>query len=108
VPWALGDHAGARVQLNQRVKEVAALTQGVPYWVATAYVMLGEDQEAFEWLERAINIGNENLPWFKNESDLAATMYAARIFQDDASPIKPIFPQSTLDYSRYALGTTSP
>ncbi|HKP38396.1 MAG TPA: protein kinase [Pyrinomonadaceae bacterium] len=62
---ALGDHAGARAQLNQRVKEVAALTQDVPYWVATAYVMLGEDQEAFKWLERAINIGNENLPWFK-------------------------------------------
>ena len=62
---AVGNLAGARSQLNQRVKEIAALTQDVPYWVATAYVMLGEDQEAFEWLERTIKIGNENLPWFK-------------------------------------------
>ena len=62
---AMGDHAAAREQLNERVKQVAALTQDVPYWVATAYVMLGEDREAFQWLEKAISIGNENLPWFK-------------------------------------------
>ena len=62
---ALGDFEGARAQLNPGVKEIAATTQDVPYWIATVYVMLGEDQEALEWFQRAINIGNENLPWFK-------------------------------------------
>jgi serine/threonine-protein kinase len=23
------------------------------------------DAEAFEWLERAVDLGNENLPWFE-------------------------------------------
>jgi hypothetical protein len=28
--------------------------------------MLGEYDEAFNWLETAINLGNENLHWFKS------------------------------------------
>jgi serine/threonine-protein kinase len=62
---ALGDEAGARAQLTERVEEVAATDHDAPYWLATAYVMLGEDEKAFNWLEKAVSLGNENLPWFK-------------------------------------------
>ena len=60
-----GEHAAARAQLTDRVKEVALLDHDVPYWLASAYAMEGEDEEALNWLERAISLGNENLPWFK-------------------------------------------
>ena len=29
-------------------------------------VMEGEPDEAFKWLEKAISLGNENLPWFES------------------------------------------
>ena len=63
---ALGEEANARAQLTDRVKEVAAADHDAPYWLASAYVMLGEYDEALKWLETAINLGNENLPWFKS------------------------------------------
>lgn len=28
--------------------------------------MEGERDEAFRWLEKAISLGNENLPWFQS------------------------------------------
>jgi serine/threonine protein kinase/Flp pilus assembly protein TadD len=62
---AMGENEEARAQLTDRVKEVAALDHDVPYWLASAYVMEGELDDAFEWLEIAISLGNENLPWFE-------------------------------------------
>lgn len=63
---AMGEHEGARAQLTEGVKEIADVDQDVPYWLASAYAMEGERDEAFKWLERAINLGNENLPWFES------------------------------------------
>jgi serine/threonine-protein kinase len=62
---ALGRHEEARAQLTERVKEIAEADHDVPYWLASAYAMEGMADEAFEWLERAINLGNENKPWFE-------------------------------------------
>jgi serine/threonine-protein kinase len=62
---ALGDTAGARAQLTDRVIDVAETDHDAPYWLATAYVVLGDDDEALDWLEKAIHLGNENLPWFR-------------------------------------------
>jgi serine/threonine-protein kinase len=62
---ALGKHEAARAQLTERVKEVASIDHDIPYWLATAYAMEGEQEEALRWLEKAISLGNENLPWFK-------------------------------------------
>lgn len=62
----LGDHAGARRELTERVKEVAAADHDVPYWLASAYALENEPDEAFKWLEQAINLGNENRPWFES------------------------------------------
>lgn len=63
---AAGDHEAARAQLTDRVKEAALTDHDVPYWIATAYAMEGERDEAFKWLETAIRLGNENLPWFES------------------------------------------
>jgi predicted Zn-dependent protease len=62
---ALGRHEEAQAQLTERVKEIAEADHDVPYWLASAYAMEGMDEEAFEWLERAISLGNENKPWFE-------------------------------------------
>jgi hypothetical protein len=62
---ARGEHEAARAQLTDRVKEVALLDHDIPYWLAGANAMEGETEEAFNWLKRAISLGNENLPWFK-------------------------------------------
>ncbi|HEX8144007.1 MAG TPA: protein kinase [Pyrinomonadaceae bacterium] len=63
---ALGRHEEARAQLTERVKEIAEADHDVPYWLASAYAMEGMTDEAFEWLERAISLGNENKPWFES------------------------------------------
>jgi hypothetical protein len=39
--------------------------------MASAYSQLGEIDEAFKWLERAIKLGNENRPWFETDEVLA-------------------------------------
>ncbi len=61
---AMGKHEAARAQFSERVKEVAAADHDIPYWLASAYVMEGERDEALKWLARAISLGNENVPWF--------------------------------------------
>ena len=63
---ARGEHEAARAQLTDRVKELARLDHDVPYWLASAYALEGEDEEAFKWLKMAITLGNENLPWFRS------------------------------------------
>ncbi|HEX8070332.1 MAG TPA: protein kinase [Pyrinomonadaceae bacterium] len=62
----LGRHEEARAQLTERVKQIADADHDTPYWLASAYALEGFDAEAFEWLEHAIDIGNENLPWFES------------------------------------------
>jgi len=68
----LGQHEAARAQLTERVKEVAEADHDAPYWIATAYAVEGMSDQAFKWLERAINRGNENLPWFRSNPEWAA------------------------------------
>ncbi|HLL72362.1 MAG TPA: protein kinase [Pyrinomonadaceae bacterium] len=67
----LGQHEAARAQLTERVKEVAEADHDAPYWIATAYAVEGMTEQAFKWLERAINRGNENLPWFRANPEWA-------------------------------------
>ncbi|MBA2646074.1 MAG: protein kinase [Pyrinomonadaceae bacterium] len=63
-----GNHAEARAQLTEGVKETAAADHDIAYWLATAYAVLGDRDDAFEWLERAIKLGNENRPWFETDA----------------------------------------
>ena len=63
---AQGDHEGARAQFTDKVHESAAADHDIAYWLASAYAVEGERDAAFEWLERAIGLGNENRPWFES------------------------------------------
>ncbi len=63
----MGDEEGARAQLNERTREAAAADHDIAYWLATTYAMLGERDEAIEWLARAIDLGNENRTWFESD-----------------------------------------
>ncbi|MFL6230014.1 MAG: protein kinase domain-containing protein [Pyrinomonadaceae bacterium] len=89
----LGEHEAARAELTERLKEVALADHDVPYWLATAYALEGMTDEAFEWLERAIDLGNENRPWFEANPEWAELRddprFAAlmqRIEQSQAQP----------------------
>ena len=62
---ALGFNEEAREQLNDEVKKTADTDHDVSYWLASAYAMEGERDEALRWLRRAIALGNENKPWFE-------------------------------------------
>jgi serine/threonine-protein kinase len=68
----LGEHEAARAELTGRVKEVALADHDVPYWLATAYALEGMTDEAFEWLGRAIDLGNENRPWYESNPEWAS------------------------------------
>ncbi len=62
---ALGFNEEARAQLTEEVKKTADTDHDVAYWLASAYAMEGERDEALQWLRRAIQLGNENKAWFE-------------------------------------------
>ena len=65
-----GQKEEARAELSgARVRESAAADHDVAYWLASAYASLDDRDEAFHWLERAITLGNENLPWFQTNPE---------------------------------------
>ena len=66
---ALGFNEEARAQLTDEVMKTADTDHDVSYWLASAYAMEGERDEALKWLRRAIALGNENKPWFEKNSD---------------------------------------
>lgn len=57
----------ARAQLTDRVREVAADDHDIAYWLGSAFALLGEKEQALEWLEAAIKLGNENYIWFQSD-----------------------------------------
>ncbi|MBV8856186.1 MAG: tetratricopeptide repeat protein [Acidobacteria bacterium] len=62
-----GDLDAAREQLTDRVREAADADHDIAYWLATAHAMLGERDQALHWLDRAIDLGNENRTWFESD-----------------------------------------
>ena len=67
-----GERDAARSELTERARDAADADHDAAYWLATAYAMLGEREEAFDWLARAINLGNENKPWFESDPNWEA------------------------------------
>jgi tetratricopeptide (TPR) repeat protein len=63
----LGEHEAARAELSERVLEIADADHDIAYWTASAYALEDEREEAFRWLERAIDLGNENRAWFESD-----------------------------------------
>jgi eukaryotic-like serine/threonine-protein kinase len=64
---AQGKHELANQQLTKKVKVAAASDHDIPYWLASAYLLQGRQVLALEWLEKAINLGNENYLWFESD-----------------------------------------
>ena len=62
-----GDAAAAREQLTERVREAADADHDIAYWLGTTYAMLGDREDALHWLERAVELGNENRTWFESD-----------------------------------------
>ncbi len=66
---ALGRPDEAHQQMTEAVKETANADHDVAYWLASAYALANEPEEAFKWLRRAIALGNENKPWFEADKN---------------------------------------
>ena len=66
---SLGFNDEARAQLTAEVRQTADTDHDVAYWLASAYAMEGERDEALRWLRRAIELGNENRPWFERDKN---------------------------------------
>ncbi|MEP6707638.1 MAG: protein kinase [Pyrinomonadaceae bacterium] len=64
---AQGKHQEARAQLNSAVIRNAEVDPDIAYSVASVYALEGMQAEAFDWLGRAIALGNENQPCFEND-----------------------------------------
>jgi serine/threonine-protein kinase len=64
---AQGRHREADEQLTEKTRDAAAADHDIAYWLATAYLLQGRLVEAFRWLETAIDLGNENYPWFESD-----------------------------------------
>jgi serine/threonine-protein kinase len=64
---AQGQHTRANEQLTHKVRQVAEADYDISYWLASAYLLQGRQVEALRWLETAIGLGNENVPWFESD-----------------------------------------
>jgi TolB-like protein/DNA-binding winged helix-turn-helix (wHTH) protein len=57
--------AGNRAAANRLLKEVSSRSYVPKYGVALAHIALGEHEQAFAWLEKAVEDRSPNLPWLK-------------------------------------------
>jgi len=69
---AKGEHAAARAELNEDVRRNAAVDPDIAYAVASVYALEGARDEAFEWLQRSVALGNENKPLVEHDPNLKA------------------------------------
>jgi len=95
---AQGKHAEARAQISSAVIRTAEVDPDIAYSVASVYALEGMQAEAFEWLGRAIALGNENQPCFENDPnwsslrsdprflDLMAKVHASHTAQEIKGP----------------------
>lgn len=68
---AQGKHEIALAQLTEGVKRNAEVDADIAYSVASVYALEELRNDAFEWLQRAISLGNENRPCFENDPNWA-------------------------------------
>jgi tetratricopeptide (TPR) repeat protein len=68
---ASGRKDEARAHITEEARALAKADHDIAYWMASANAGLGEKDQAFKWLERAVKLGNENRPWFETDKCLA-------------------------------------
>jgi serine/threonine protein kinase/tetratricopeptide (TPR) repeat protein len=78
---AQGKHEDARAQISSDVIRTAEVDPDIAYSVASVYALEGMQAEAFEWLGRAIALGNENQPCFEHDPNWSSLKSNPR-FQD--------------------------
>jgi serine/threonine-protein kinase len=64
---ARGERERALALIDRDVIDTGFADQDVAYRLATMYAIDGNTDQAIEWLERAISMGNENYPWFASD-----------------------------------------
>ncbi len=67
-----GKNSEAHALLTERMFELAKADHDISYWMASVYALLDEKDNAFKWLERSIQLGNENGKWFERDHSLAS------------------------------------
>jgi eukaryotic-like serine/threonine-protein kinase len=67
-----GKFDDARLELTPQTLALAKADHDMAYWLCSAYALLGEIDLSFEWLERAIQLGNENRPWFETDKSITS------------------------------------
>jgi Flp pilus assembly protein TadD len=65
-----GKHEEARAEINEAVKRNAAVDPDIAYAVGSVYALEGDRDQAFEWLNRSVALGNENRPLFEHDPNL--------------------------------------
>ncbi|MGI8670466.1 MAG: protein kinase domain-containing protein [Aridibacter sp.] len=65
-----GQPEKAREQLTPEALSISKADHDMAYWVGAAYAVLGEKDSAFEWLNRAVRLGNENKPLYETDKSL--------------------------------------
>jgi len=62
-----GNREAALAELNEDVKRTASVDADIAYAVASVYALEDKRDEAFEWLQRSVALGNEDRPWFERD-----------------------------------------
>lgn len=65
-----GRREDAMKQLSSDALKLARADHDSAYWTASTYAVLGDKDEAFRWLNKAIKLGNENRPHFERDRNL--------------------------------------
>lgn len=68
---AEGDTEQARALITPQVIDTASADHDVSYWLASVYALEGSKDKALKWLRKAIDLGNENYPWFERDVNWA-------------------------------------
>ncbi|HEX8089396.1 MAG TPA: tetratricopeptide repeat protein, partial [Blastocatellia bacterium] len=75
---ARGERERALGLIDDQVIATARADQDIAYRLATIYALDLQSEEALDWLERAISMGNENYPWMATSPNWDALRDDAR------------------------------
>ncbi len=57
-------------QLSPDALAISRADHDMAYWVGSTYALLGDKDLALKWIGKAIRLGNENKPYFENDTNL--------------------------------------
>lgn len=60
----------ARAQLTDDALALARADHDMAYWTGSTFALLGDKDLAFKWLNKAVRLGNQNKPYFENDTNL--------------------------------------